>query len=200
MIKKNTIKRNFFADNYIKSWVYLKESKDFFYLIIGIFFFFVLFAFLLPPPKEISDLILNFLKELIEETKGMNAPELAQFIFVNNIQTSFLGMFFGILFGIYPVIVAVFNGYVVGFVSLIAVNEGGFSVLWQFLPHGIFELPAVFISLGMGTKLGTFVFAKHKKRAFLNYFSNSIRVFLFVVLPLLIIAAIIESSFISYLG
>ena len=72
-------------------------------------------------------------------------------------------------------------------------------VLWRIFPHGIFELPAVFISLGLGLKLGTFIFQRNKLKAFAEFFWNSLRVFLFIVLPLLIIAAIIEGSLIFLL-
>ena len=37
-----------------------------------------------------------------------------------------------------------------------------------------------------------FVFQKNKLKSFRNYFSNCLRVFLLIVLPLLVIAAIIE--------
>jgi len=42
------------------------------------------------------------------------------------------------------------------------VQTDGFLSLWRLLPHGIFELPAVFISLGMGLKIGMFIFQKKK--------------------------------------
>jgi stage II sporulation protein M len=67
------------------------------------------------------------------------------------------------------------------------------------LPHGIFELPAIFISFGMGLKFGTFLFYKEKMKKFAEFFSNSLRVFVFVILPLLVIAAIIEGSLIFLL-
>jgi len=72
--------------------------------------------------------------------------------------------------------------------------------LWRILPHGIFELPAVFIALGMGLKFGGFIFQKEKIKSLREYFWNSLRVFLFVVLPLLIIAGIIEGTLIFFSG
>ena len=37
------------------------------------------------------------------------------------------------------------------------------SDLFRLLPHGIFELPAIFISLGLGLRFGMFIFQKEKE-------------------------------------
>ena len=92
------------------------------------------------------------------------------------------------------------NGYVLGFVAYLVVNSDGILVLWRLFPHGIFELPAIFISLGLGLKVGTFIFQKKKFESLKKYSLNSLRVFLFIVLPLLIIASIIEGSLIYLSG
>jgi stage II sporulation protein M len=86
---------------------------------------------------------------------------------------------------------------VVGYVYSKAASVGGYGIIWQLLPHGIFELPAIFISLGLGVKLGMFVFEKDKKKAFIERLRKSFFVFLTIVLPLLVIAAIIEGLLIS---
>ena len=109
-------------------------------------------------------------------------------------------MIFGFLLGIFPVIAAIANGYLLGFVALISVNNGGWFILFKLLPHGIFELPAIFISLGLGLKLGTCIFRKEILKNFNEYFINSLRVFLFIVIPLLLIAGIIEGSLIFILN
>ena len=53
-------------------------------------------------------------------------------------------------------------------------------------------MPAVFISLGLGLKLGMFIFSKKPGLELRKRFFESLNVFLFIVVPLLIIAAIIE--------
>jgi len=192
MKKTKKDSKNFLKNNYLQSWKYLKEARNFIYAIMIIFFVFVLVGFFIPAPNFIVEQILEFISELIEKTQYMSQWELIKFIFLNNLQASFFGVILGIFLGIFPIIIAVANGYILGFVSLISVmNEGG-SILWKLFPHGIFELPAIFISLGLGLKLGSFIFQKKKFNLFKEYFWNSIRVFLFIVIPLLIIAAIIE--------
>ncbi|HJX50295.1 MAG TPA: stage II sporulation protein M, partial [Candidatus Nanoarchaeia archaeon] len=65
-------------------------------------------------------------------------------------------------------------------------------VLLRLLPHGIFEFPAIILALATGIRLGLFWFSDNKKKEFVKRVEGSLRVFLFVILPLLIIAAIIE--------
>jgi len=192
MKKKKGIK-----EQYKLSWKYLKESRNFIYWIIGIFLFFSLVGFFLPVPYSIQQQIFDFIRELLEQTLGMSGSELVSFIFLNNLQSSFIGMIFGFVLGILPVTLAVANGYLIGFVSALSVQEAGILSLWRLLPHGIFELPAIFISLGLGLKCGTFIFKKNKAKTFRSFLWNSLRVFVFVVLPLLIIAAIMEGVLIS---
>lgn len=200
-MKKKKRGKNFdLKEEYKNSWNYLKESKNFIYIIIIIFFVFVLIGFFIPAPDFLTEQILKFIEELIGKTQGMSQWDLIKFIFLNNLQSSFYGVVFGVLLGIFPIVAAIANGYLLGFVSSITVENSGFLVLWRLLPHGIFELPAVFISLGLGLKFGTFVFQEKKLDSFKEYFLNSLKVFFLIVIPLLIIAGIIEGSLIFIIG
>lgn len=198
--RKNKIrkKKNFLVENYSKSWDYLKKTKIFIWIIIALFFAFVLIGFVLPISDNFKGFILDYIQRILEETSGMSFFELIVFIFLNNIKSAFFGMLLGIFVGIFPIIVTLVNGYFLGYVSYIAVKANGAISLLSLLPHGIFELPAIFIALGLGLKFGTFMFQKNPDVSFKEFFINSIRVFIFIVLPLLIIAAIIEGSFISF--
>lgn len=195
MAKRN-LENNFLRQNYRLSWNYIRESKNFIYSVLIVFFIFIFFAVFFPVPGFIEEKILRFIEELFKRTEGMGLWQLMGFIFSNNIKSSFLGMFSGIALGIYPMAVIIANGYVLGFVASKTVAGNGIFVLWRLFPHGIFEIPALIISMGLGLKLGTFFFRKKKFEALENYFFNSLRVFFFVILPLLIIAAIIETALI----
>ena len=181
---------------YKQSWEFLKESKNFIFWIIFLFFIFTLIGFFIPISDSLLKEILKFINELLEKTKGMSQLELIWFIFLNNLEVSFFGMVAGIFLGIFSIIFAISNGLFLGIVSALTVQEEGYSVLLSLLPHGIFELSAIFISLGLGLKFGSFIFKKKKKQCFENYFWNCLRVFFFIVVPLLIVAAIIEGSLI----
>lgn len=252
-IKKRVVRRNesFFARNYRDSWNYLKESKMFIFYIIGLFLLFTLIGYFVSPPVVLEQALENLILELIEKTQGMNQQEIIVFIFLNNVQSAFLGMIFGILLGIFSVFTTIFNGYLIGFVSQKVVEVESPLILLKLFPHGIFELPAIFISLGLGLRLGdkfvekifrvksfalrvllilllsilgilvlvplylfnqtiaefvlvilvllTLVFFFINKSLRLAFY-NSLKVFLFIVVPLLIIAAIIEGSLIAIFG
>jgi stage II sporulation protein M len=195
---KKTVKKRFsLSEQYKKSWSYINQSKKFIFIIIGLFSFFVIMGFLVPLPQALYDKLINFIKQLLEQTKNMSQFELIKFIIINNVKSTFSGLFFGVILGIYPLIGAVANGYILGFVSALSVGSEGIASLWKIFPHGIFELPAIFISLGLGLKMGTFILKKKKIETFKNYLINSLRVFLLVIIPLLLIAGIIEGTLIA---
>lgn len=203
MAKKRIKNRRSVVDlkkDFISSWQYVKESKNFIYIVSAIFVIFVIIGYFIPAPAYIEKAILEFIEQLLEKTENMSLAELMSFIFFNNLQSSFFGMIFGIVFGVFSVLTVVINGYLLGFVSNVVVGEEGIVVLWRLLPHGIFELPAVLISLGLGLKLGTFIFKKNKIDSLKEFFLKSIKAFFFVIIPLLIIAAAIESALIFFFG
>lgn len=199
MVKKKDWKKSM-KKNYENSWRYLKESKNYIYASILIFGVFLLLGFFVAVPPSIESMIKGFIDELVTKTQGMGFSQISLFIFWNNVQSSFLGMIYGALLGIFPVLALISNGYLLGYVASESVSAAGVSVLWRIFPHGIFELPALFISLGLGIKFGTFVFNKERIKTFKNYFWNSLMVFLFIVLPLLVVAALIESLLILFVG
>ena len=65
------------------------------------------------------------------------------------------------------------------------------------IPHGIFELPAIFISLAMGFKtchlMTLRITGKINNLDMKAHSINLVRIFVWIVLPLLIIAAIVEA-------
>jgi stage II sporulation protein M len=196
---ENKKKKFNLLNEYKQSFKYIKESKKFIYSAIGIFFFFVLFGYFIPAPEFIYKKILEFITELIQQTQNLSQGDLIKFIIFNNIKSTFFVILFGVILGIFPVIGAITNGYVLGFVALLSVKSGGILTLWKILPHGIFELPAVFVSLGLGIKIGTFIFQKKKLKSLIDYFSKSLKVFLLIIIPLLIIAGIIEGTLMIFL-
>jgi len=218
---------------YSESWEYIKFCRNKIYFIIGIFFVFAIIGYFLPVSQSIIEIILNYIEKILEQTKDLSGLQLIYFIFLNNLQASFIGIIFGIFLGITPIFLAIVNGYVLGFVAALTVKQVGVLSLLNLLPHGIFELSAVFISLGLGLNLGipfiyryfkyyskkdnflalimgilflfpaiilTLIINRNLRKIQLNDFlyrlGNSMKVFLFIVIPLLIIAAIIEGSLI----
>lgn len=200
MRKTKKQKRKSLRASYKDSFRYIKETKSFIYFTIGVFCLFVIAGFFLPAPARLEQAITGFIERLLIETEGLSQSQMISYIFFNNLQSSFMGIVLGALLGVFPVVSAVLNGYILGFVASRVTEGNSLFVLWRILPHGIFELPALFISLGMGVRLGTFIFKKNKGEAFRYLLFNSMGAFLLIVVPLLIVAAIIEGSLIVLLG
>lgn len=184
---------------YQTSFNYLKDSKKFIYLSTSIFLLFTLIGFFVPVPKEIYNQIVEFIKEITLKTKDMSSIELISFIISNNLKSTFLSIFLGVILGIFPFIALISNGYILGFVALLSVEQTGVLSLLSLIPHGIFEFPAIFISTSLGLRLGlNFLFKNHKTNL-KQELQNCFKVFLLIVFPLLILAGIIEGLLINLL-
>ena len=192
MVQKRKKSMEKVFDDYRKFFDYIQESRKFIFLSIFIFIFFSLFGYFFQVPDFISSQIIKLITEIIEKTKDMSQMDMTIFIFLKNLKSSFFGMIFGVFLGIFPIFLLIVNGFLLGFVASLSVSSEGILSLWKVFPHGIFELPAVFISLGLGIRLGAFIFEKNKRKLFKYHFLNSLRVFLFIVIPLLFIAAVLE--------
>ena len=73
------------------------------------------------------------------------------------------------------------------------------AIVYGLLPHGIFELPAFFLSMAMGIylcrTLTMKLLGKAKEEKILTMLNHLTKTFVLVVIPLLIIAAVIECNF-----
>lgn len=114
-------------------------------------------------------------------------------IFLNNAFTCFLNILTGPLLGIFPLFSTVINGGLLGWLA----NEEGLFVFLVVVPHGIFELPAYFLSVAIGLKLAREVLKPKGERQLRITLGKSFRVYLRLIVPLLLIAAIIESGLIT---
>jgi stage II sporulation protein M len=190
--------RKFFVVQYGKCWDFLKESQWHVVFALGVFalMFLVGFAY----PVFFRERIFRFLSELIMSLEGKSTFELVVFIFLNNLKAAFFGLVTGIVFGVLPFVIAVVNGYLVGFVGREAAMTEGLVVFWRLAPHGIFELPAILFSIGIGMKIGTGLLERNFEKRLKHNFVEGFRFFVFVVFPLLLIAGIIEGVLVGILG
>lgn len=157
--------------NYLgKVFGYIGESKKYIYAITILFLISSLMGFIFSSSLGFLDELLN---EIVEKVGGLSAGQLPLFIFQNNLSSAFFSMLFGIFLGITPLLNALSNGVILGYVFAKAFTIGGFWVILKLLPHGIFELPAIIIALGMGLRLGAgflenffFYYRKNPQRRF----------------------------------
>ena len=144
--------------------------------------------------------IVNLITELMASLEGMGVVELTGFIFWNNLKASFFAIILGVSFGVFPLVIGIFNGYLIGFVSREAVAQEGLLIMWRLLPHGIFELPAVILSIGIGVKIGAGLFEKDVMKKLRYNFREGLRFFVFVIIPLLFVAGIIEGLLVGLMS
>jgi len=190
------MKKDYLANQYSKCWKFLEEARWYIVFALGLFCLTFLIGFIYPMFFRME--ILAFIESIIEMLDGKGTIELIWIIFFNNVKASFMAIVLGIGIGIFPLITLVTNGYLLGFVSRETSNIGGISILWQLAPHGIFELPAIILSIGIGLKIGINVF---EKKGNLKYnILEGLRFFAFVIFPLLLIAGIVEGLLIGFLG
>lgn len=171
---------------------FISDSRKFILIVFVLFLVSLLVGYLFPVffIKELEQII----AELIEKASGLDFPGLTSFIIYNNIKASFFAVILGVFFAIPPLFFAVLNGYLLGFVLNSVVKAEGVKEIWRLFPHGIFELPAFFISLAMGLRFGYTLFFKTKKIK--KELRLTLKTFLYVIIPLLLIAGIIESALI----
>jgi len=182
---------------YSECWGFVKESKKQIYFAIGVFLFFAIIGFFVIPPKDMELVLIQKLKEIAEMFSGLGLMQTIWLIFTNNLFVCFLMLFLGVLFGIFPFLTLLSNGYIVGYVAQKAVSSDGVFILWKLIPHGIFELPAIFISAGLGFKLGTSLF---NRREFLKNYKKAILSFFLIIFLLLFVAAVIEGVLVFVVG
>ena len=185
---------------YKDSWLFIKQTKKEIYIVCSVFLIFALLGFFVSMPEDTKQQLLDMLKQLMFQFQGKSLLETIWLIFSNNIRVSFFALVSGLLFGIIPIILAASNGTLIGFVANMAVAKEGILVLWKIFPHGIFELPAVIISMAVGLRLGKSVLGfRQKKETTWGLFKESMLVFILVVFVLLFIAAIIEGFLVFFL-
>ena len=117
---------------------------------------------------------------------------------VNKLKLNFLkrlNILLGMIICVFPLFSAFLNGGLIGWFA----REEGPIILFAIVPHGLFELPAFFISAAIGLKLGREVLKKEGDRHLKNEFGKALRAFFTLILLLLVIAAIIESALIVLL-
>ncbi|MBS3066832.1 stage II sporulation protein M [Candidatus Pacearchaeota archaeon] len=192
-------KRYSIFKEYKETWNFLKKSK---YYLLGSVLAFILFfiiGFFVPIPDIIMNMIKEWVSEVLKQTEGLGFFGMWFFIFKNNVSIAFLAIFLGLFLGLFPALSLIFNAYFVGAVTSMVVKETNISEIWRLVPHGLFELPAIFISFSIGIKMGTFIFYKNPWEKMKEYLKNGFKIFIYFIVPLLIIAAIIEAGLIVFL-
>lgn len=127
------------------------------------------------------------------------APVASSSIMTNNISVAIMMFSSGILAGAGTIVLTLFNGLLLGVVGTACWNNDMSLQLWSFVaPHGVLELPAIFIAAGAGLRLGyglLFPGYLPRRQSIVKGGKEAVQLLLGVV-PILVIAGVIE-GFIS---
>lgn len=145
---------------------------------------------------SMADTLRESFSSRFESLMTMNPLYIMLVIFLNNAFVSLLFLVLGLALGILSILFIAFNGYLVGVIAyLVAQEKGLLFVLLALLPHGIVELPMVFLAASIGLRLGHQVFSAliGKPTQIKREFKEGLTFYFHWILPLLLVAAIIET-------
>lgn len=187
---------------YKLAFTYFRENLLKTFLLGTLFFIIasVVFTFAIKNNSELMDSIITRFKAMVEKVSRNGKIDFFG-IFLNNVQACFLMFVYGILpFLCFPALSLLGNAVLIGTVLGMYMNAGknvAKVVTAGILPHGIFELTAVFLSFSMGMflciNMTKRVTQKETIMPLRKIFAESIRLFVLFIIPLLLVAAGIES-------
>lgn len=140
--------------------------------------------------------VMRGVEDFIGAARGLSRLEIFLFIVANNGFKVLVMMILGVVVGLAPVFFLISNGVVVAVVgATYAQMEGAAVVIASLLPHGVVELAAVFVGAAAGLHLGTLMVQRIRGRpvAFLPWLGAAWRLFVRLLLPMVIVAAAIET-------
>lgn len=176
---------------------YLKLLRPYVLTVVLVFFLFVLIGNAsLSYFPDLGKMISEGFNARFEPLLNLSPLYIMLIIFLNNAFISLLLLVSGLGLGVLTSLIIASNGYVIGIISRIVAEETGILyVLFALLPHGILELPMVFLSAGIGLRLGHQVLLSliGKQSEIKKEFKQGIFFYFRWVVPLLFVAAFIET-------
>jgi uncharacterized membrane protein SpoIIM required for sporulation len=122
-------------------------------------------------------------------------PYASSAIMTNNIGVALAACASGMLAGLGPIYMMLFNGLLIGIVGSACYRAGMSVALWSFVtPHGVLELPAIFMAGGAGLLLakGILIPGTLPRRDAIAAAGRDAGRLMLGVVPILVIAGIIE--------
>lgn len=119
-------------------------------------------------------------------------------IMVNNLAVCFRAIAGGITLGLFTIFVLFFNGVLIGTIGTLVGQNNLAYPFWAFVfPHGSLELPAIFLSGGAGLLIARAILfpGRYRRADALKVYGTQAAQLVFGVVPLLVIAGLIEGFF-----
>lgn len=135
-----------------------------------------------------------------EWMKALERPQAASFIMTNNIRIAILAFAGGMTAGLLTISLLLYNGVMLGVVAAAVGLDGPATALnfWAFVaPHGVLELPAIFISGGAGLIIAYAILnpGPHPRRVALRKAGAEALKLMLGVAAMLVVAGCIEGFF-----
>jgi len=146
-------------------------------------------------PAVGEQLMAVFQKEVAGEIIGNNSFDIFAKLLSNNLEACIFLFLGGASFGILTIFILSLNGIVIGAImEIVRLDHSPLFVAAAILPHGIFEIPAFIISGALGVLLAQALIAEwYGSGDAAAEAEKFARTFVYWVLPLVTIAAIVES-------
>ena len=186
----------------------LIENKKIFYMLMILFAIGFIIAFIMA--DDIAPVLMPMLKEALLEGNVTSIDAFS--IMFHNLKSAITIFFASTLFGIFAVISIIANGFVVGFMAGYTIKSFNTLIIFLalILPHGIIEIPALFLSCASGILLFLFIFRVLKDKinhySFTESYQNNkktlkhILILISIAILLFVIAALIEGFITPQLG
>jgi stage II sporulation protein M len=153
--------------------------------------------FIVRQVPELAGLFVEDLAAFVKNFAGMPPWQLAIAIFLNNSVKTLIAILLGTLLGIVPAVFLFANGAALGLAfSLSVQTRGVWKSLAGIVPHGVIELPAVFLGTSIGLYLGARALKKLRNGSetpMRGEILRALKFFCAVILPLLLLAALVEA-------
>ncbi len=172
----------------------IKSEKKLITVVASIFV--LMFIVGLMFPYFIQSIQDQIVKQIVERFSDKNIFQVFFMILSQNSFATLLTLLLGITL-IVPLFSLCFNAYFVGAITMQKTQEIGMEAFIRLIPHGIFEIPAFLLAISFGLRLMLGLF-KGKKLG--QLYKDALKVYVFVILPLLIVAALIETLAIGFVG
>jgi stage II sporulation protein M len=113
---------------------------------------------------------------------------------INNLAGCLMASALGLALGFVPLFFTITNGLTIGMmVGSTLPKTNLLLLLAAVVPYGVFEIPAVLLSSAIGLRLGYSLIKRVMgKRGLLIETQKGLKIFIFLVLPLIILASIIQ--------
>ena len=129
---------------------------------------------------------------LANKFEGKQGLDFIFSLFLHNLAATYIAMCLVTLWGLFPMVNAIANGLILGW---LVGTENGPSLVdaaTMLVPHGLFEWPAMMTAWGVGLWRGAGYRFSAVPGTWFHRWKQANRVYFFIVLPLLLVAAIIE--------